>query len=61
MTPNKCKCNWYPSVVQIADQLWGCTLGYYVYCENCGHSSRIMSTQDEAICDWNETDGQTNL
>lgn len=53
MTPNKCKCNWYPSVVYITDHLWGHTLGYYVHCESCGHTGRMALTREEAITYWN--------
>jgi hypothetical protein len=54
MTPNKCKCNWLPSIARITDIIWGHTLGYYVYCENCGHQGKIKPTQEEAITNWNE-------
>ena len=59
MTPNKCKCNWYPSIARTADLIWGHTLGYYIYCESCGRKGRLMLTQEEAIIDWNETKGNT--
>jgi hypothetical protein len=54
MTPNKCKCNWLPSIARTIDLIWGHTLGYYVYCENCGKKSRMMSSQEEAIIAWNK-------
>lgn len=54
MTPNKCKCNWLPSIARTMDLIWGHTLGYYVYCENCGKKSRMMSSQEEAIIAWNK-------
>ena len=54
MTPNKCKCTHYPSIAHTVDLIWGHTLGYYVYCKNCGHQGKMMPTEDEAIITWNE-------
>lgn len=54
MTPNKCKCNWFPSVARIMDPMWGHTLGYYVLCEQCGHQGRMAITEEDAIAVWNE-------
>lgn len=54
MMPNKCKCNWLPSMVRITDIIWGHTLGYYVYCESCGHQGKMAITKETAIAAWNE-------
>jgi hypothetical protein len=54
MTPNKCKCGHHPSIAHTVDMIWGHTLGYYVYCENCGHQGKMAITKEEAITAWNE-------
>ena len=53
MTPNKCKCNWYPYINRITDLMWGNTLGYYVLCESCGKRGMIMATPEDAVKEWN--------
>ena len=53
MIPNKCKCNWIPSVYHIKDPLWGHTLYVQVICENCHRRGATKPTREEAIEDWN--------
>jgi hypothetical protein len=58
MTPNKCKCNWLPSMTRTIDPIWGHVLGYYVYCENCGHRGKMATTEEAAIITWNEEENK---
>jgi hypothetical protein len=53
MIPNKCKCNWIPSVFHIIDALWGHTVYHQVICENCHRRGKKKLTREEAIDDWN--------
>ena len=53
MTPNKCKCNWIPSVFHIIDPMWGQTVYHQVICEHCHRRGKKMPTRKEAIKEWN--------
>ena len=53
MVPNKCKCNWSPSVFHVIDPLWGHTIDYQVICENCHRRGKKKLTREEAITEWN--------
>ena len=53
MTPNKCQCNWIPSVFRLIDPLWGNTIHVQVICENCHRRGKVKPTREEAIEEWN--------
>lgn len=53
MTPNKCKCNWIPSVYRINDTMDGHTIYVQVICENCHRRGKAKPTTAEAIEEWN--------
>lgn len=53
MIPNKCKCNWIPTVYHIKDPMWGNTIYVQVICENCHRRGKKMPTRTEAIEEWN--------
>jgi hypothetical protein len=56
MLPNKCKCNWIPSIFYLKDPVWGHTINVQVICENCHKRGKAKLTREEAIKEW-DTNG----
>lgn len=54
MKIKKCEhCDWIPYVLYITDEIWGNTIGHYVFCPNCYRQGKMKPTRSEAIEEWN--------